>query len=111
MSTTPYHTHKLQLHDDFEQRYIAKMGAAAYEQKRKDAFALFSKMGRGAVIDIATMVQADNVELFIKLACQFIEQRRRSGYDDYYFSDDYSRFLRAYPPQEKLIKKCNYVTL
>jgi len=111
MTTPTYPTHKLQPHDDFERRYIAKMGAAAYELKRTEAFELFRKMGRGAAIDIAKMVQADNVELFIKLACQYCEHRRRSGYDDFYFSDDYSRFLRTFPPQEKLIKKCNIVTL
>ena len=107
----PYPTHKLQIHDDFERRYIAKMGAPAYELKRTEALALFRKMGRGARIDIAKMVKEDNVELFIKLACQFIEQRRREGYDDYVFSDDYSAFLRTFPPQKKLIKKCNIVTL
>lgn len=89
-----YETYKLQVNDDFPQRYIAILGESGYYKKRMEAFDLFRKMRPGKVIDIRSMVKKENVELFIKLACQFIESCRRKGSDDYCFSDDYSQFFR-----------------
>lgn len=110
---TNFEQFKLKPHDDFTQRYVQIVGEHAYYKKRAEAYELFRKLRPGKIINLRTMIKQENVELFIKLACQYIESSRRKGFDDYCFSDDYSLFYRLPPLNPPLVKKekCNNVTM
>jgi hypothetical protein len=89
-----YH-YKLTTSDPWREKYEAAIGKdalAAYIARVKK---LLDGMKERTKFSVLTGVESENHELFIKIACEFIDVSRmsRSG-KNYEFSDDFTEFRR-----------------
>ena len=70
--------------------YVSEMGKVDFDKFLNRVFARLEKMKVGDVYDLTKKVGSKNRDLFIKLACYFIQ----CGNMDFEFSNDYTSITR-----------------
>lgn len=88
-STIDYSQHRP---NDFNwvNTYISDMGKQNFHTFLNRVFGRLMKMQVGETYDLTKKVSAENRDLFIKVACYYIQ----CGNIDYYFSNDYTVIYR-----------------
>jgi hypothetical protein len=83
---------------DWHEEYAKQRGREAYRKFINDVYQLLLKMQPGSFFQIEGNVKPENIDLFIKVCCLFIEEMRAAKkgckIEDYYvFSDDYTKII------------------
>lgn len=64
-----------------------RMGDEAFREYRDNVYRKLQSMKPGTIFNIEEKVRQENLDLFIKICCAFIQE----GHPDYSFSDDYKK--------------------
>ena len=72
--------------------YRSRMGAEAFGKYLNDVYRMLSGMKPGSFFSIEKNVRSENIDLFIKICCMFIDEQVRAGPADvcHCFNPDYS---------------------
>ena len=87
-----YSQHKMKNWEWFN-RYRSQMGKEFLETYINDAYKFLLAMQPGTFFTIEKNVKPENIDLFIKVCCMFIDERHHANQKletSYVFSDDYS---------------------
>ena len=103
-----YSKHRLQNWDWYKQ-YRSQMGDIAFEQYVTRCYVILQTMQPGGFLVIDKNVRPENVDLFIKICCMFIDEHNRYSHTArlyYEFKSDYSE-IRCFSNEihRKNIKK------
>lgn len=77
--------------------YKSRMGNEAFHYYVNSVYGMLLKMNPGDRFEIEKTVKAENIDLFIKIVCMFIQEE----HENYDFSNDY-KIVRCHDREEKV---------